>query len=640
MSSNVSSDEKTRHVMNISKADRRSDSASSLPGVPKKMKRNSNSTKAMSMMGADEAATTSSSKVDKSFEDSLNRLTARENELCSRRRMLTQEDVTSFAEVHRMLAQNCENDIQTMAVIGRMQKFLARDEVQRTLAVKRKPKAPTIPAIVQRFSDGFLTRWRAHADDLRDAEFQHYELQFGFRFMGSWTGVHLVSNTQYRATGLKPATTYLVRVRALNALGWSPFSEVAQITTRKLPKSPDQSESSGGVISMIGSIPDAYEELVNSIIRPPRAEYERHELGARRFRIGRKIYVRKDFTLLNSRNLNLHCSHWEPVPEQRAEKKIPMLIYLHGNCGCRVDAIECLEGALGGGMSLLGVDLSGSGHSEGEFITLGWNEKSDVKDIIKHMRKSGTVSDIFLWGRSMGAVTALLYASEPGAEKTISGIVLDSPFSDLWALALELVKSQNLSIPSVATGMAKMLIRSSVRSRTDVDINDLAPIKCVPNARVPALFCAARGDNFVRSHHSLALLDAYGGPKELQLIDGDHNSARPPSFMNLAIKFLQRSGGRRTIGSTTPPLPPTTKDAATKSGDAPRSATSATVAPASSKKGSDKNDIFNVKSMQANLFQSNKERQYAKGMAINEVLKAGDAKPPAAPSEGDGDGEE
>ena len=191
----------------------------------------------------------------------------------------------------------------------------------------------------------------------------------------------------------------------------------------------------------------------------------------------------------------------------------------------------------------------------------------------------------------------------------------------------------------MATSMAKMLIRSSVKSRTHMDINDLSPIREVPKARVPALFCAARGDNFVKSHHSLKLLDAYGGPKELQLIDGDHNSARPPSFMSMAIKFLHscenghlsqrsRNGTENGAMSTAASKKPEEKTTPGAVGTSGASTTASFPLPSSPSSSTAKNsstdeprDVFNVKSMQSNLFQSHKERQYAKGMAINETLK-------------------
>jgi alpha-beta hydrolase superfamily lysophospholipase len=48
------------------------------------------------------------------------------------------------------------------------------------------------------------------------------------------------------------------------------------------------------------------------------------------------------------------------------------------------------------------------------------------------------VSLIGLWGRSMGAVTSILQSSR---DPSIAGMVLDSPFSNLNRLSLELAKT-------------------------------------------------------------------------------------------------------------------------------------------------------------------------------------------------------
>jgi alpha-beta hydrolase superfamily lysophospholipase len=55
--------------------------------------------------------------------------------------------------------------------------------------------------------------------------------------------------------------------------------------------------------------------------------------------------------------------------------------------------------------------------------------------IIAHLRQARRVSTIALWGRSMGAVTALLHADR---DPSIAAIILDSPFSDLSKLVNEL----------------------------------------------------------------------------------------------------------------------------------------------------------------------------------------------------------
>jgi pimeloyl-ACP methyl ester carboxylesterase len=55
-------------------------------------------------------------------------------------------------------------------------------------------------------------------------------------------------------------------------------------------------------------------------------------------------------------------------------------------------------------------DFSGSGLSEGEYVSLGYYESDDVEAVVSHLRRSKGFTEIALWGRSMGAVTALLYA--------------------------------------------------------------------------------------------------------------------------------------------------------------------------------------------------------------------------------------
>jgi alpha-beta hydrolase superfamily lysophospholipase len=55
-------------------------------------------------------------------------------------------------------------------------------------------------------------------------------------------------------------------------------------------------------------------------------------------------------------------------------------------------------------------DFAGCGLSEGDYISLGYYERGDVDAVFRYLRELGTVSSIGIWGRSMGAVTALMYA--------------------------------------------------------------------------------------------------------------------------------------------------------------------------------------------------------------------------------------
>jgi fermentation-respiration switch protein FrsA (DUF1100 family) len=92
-------------------------------------------------------------------------------------------------------------------------------------------------------------------------------------------------------------------------------------------------------------------------------------------------------------------------------------------------------------ITIFSFDFAGCGKSEGEYISLGWYERDDVDVVVEWLRKSNKVSTIGLWGRSMGAVTALMHADR---DPSIAGLVLDSPFSNLRTLAEELAKNHSV----------------------------------------------------------------------------------------------------------------------------------------------------------------------------------------------------
>lgn len=236
---------------------------------------------------------------------------------------------------------------------------------------------------------------------------------------------------------------------------------------------------------------------------------------------------------------------------------MPCVIYLHGNCGCRADALEALEHVIKAGAVCLSADLSGSGHSDGQYISLGYFERFDVQCLVKFLRKEDRTTTIGLWGRrcgvaaiaglcpparaphptthSMGAVTALLFAS---MEPVVSSLVLDSPFASFTRLSTELVTQVPLNVPQFAISSVRAIVRSSVRSRAKFDIYELNPLgtveSCVQacpssllgcwllpaasltlslplspsslfscrSAFVPALFAHGKEDVFIPPHHT------------------------------------------------------------------------------------------------------------------------------------------
>jgi pimeloyl-ACP methyl ester carboxylesterase len=74
------------------------------------------------------------------------------------------------------------------------------------------------------------------------------------------------------------------------------------------------------------------------------------------------------------------------------------------------------------------LDCAGSGISEGGVVTLGYYEKEDLRVVIEYLKEEYQFSRFILWGRSMGAVTSLLYAAK---YRDVVAVVADNAFSDL-----------------------------------------------------------------------------------------------------------------------------------------------------------------------------------------------------------------
>ncbi|RYR61705.1 hypothetical protein Ahy_A04g018905 [Arachis hypogaea] len=64
--------------------------------------------------------------------------------------------------------------------------------------------------------------------------------------------------------------------------------------------------------------------------------------------------------------------------------------------GCRADAGEAAIILLPSNITVFALDFSGSGISRGDHVTLGWNEKDDLRAVVNYLRADENVSLIGL----------------------------------------------------------------------------------------------------------------------------------------------------------------------------------------------------------------------------------------------------
>nr|XP_009622970.1 uncharacterized protein LOC104114273 [Nicotiana tomentosiformis] len=126
-----------------------------------------------------------------------------------------------------------------------------------------------------------------------------------------------------------------------------------------------------------------------------------------------------------------------------------------------------------------------------------------------------------------------------GAEDpSIAGMVLDSPFSDLVDLMMELVDTYKIRLPKFTVKFAIQYMRRAVLKKAKFDITELNTIKVAKSCFVPVLLGHAVDDDFIQPHHSDRVFEAYMGDKNIIKFEGDHNSPRPQFYFDSISIFF------------------------------------------------------------------------------------------------------
>jgi len=280
-------------------------------------------------------------------------------------------------------------------------------------------------------------------------------------------------------------------------------------------------------------------KVANYIIRPERRVYKpEKDLGATLFTIDHKFYgSRTDFEVRNRRKKLIKCSlfHHNLYHGERH----PLIVYCHGNSGNRTYSYEIVYRMLKAHVSVLTFDFAGCGVSEGKYVFLGYFEQYDIDDVLEYALDRFKFIDperIGIWGRSMGAVSALLFASR---NTSISLIVLDSPFKDFAQLLKEYINRFKI-ISVLFGGYIYKRLRRLVLQKAGFDFEDLKPIRSIGSCKVPAFFYTAIKDKVVPRHHSKELYDAYPTEKEYMETKGGHNTKRQPEVYDAITKFIEK----------------------------------------------------------------------------------------------------
>ena len=110
------------------------------------------------------------------------------------------------------------------------------------------------------------------------------------------------------------------------------------------------------------------------------------------------------------------------------------------------------------------------------------------------MKQSYPIGPISLWGRSMGAVTAILHV-ENNAEN-VTSMILDSPFNELSTVVKEYA-SKKFSLPGILLTMGIKMISGTMESKIGYDLFEMQPGLAAEKIDIPALFICGQNDSLL-----------------------------------------------------------------------------------------------------------------------------------------------
>lgn len=293
-------------------------------------------------------------------------------------------------------------------------------------------------------------------------------------------------------------------------------------------------------MEVLSKAKETYNALWKLIIQPKRVEYDEHDFSLRlHYPLEDQCRIKRtNFSIYSDQNERLNCYRFQN--QERPSNKV--IIYAHTHTGSALEGLFLVERFISKGFDCLTFDFGGNGQSTRPHVTLGHKEKEDLRLIVSFCLRDLGYSEIYLWGRSMGASTILLMLGKyRELQKNIMGVVLDSPFGNLRKMCSSIGTSMT-GLPGILIESGLKIIRKTIIDEGGFDIDLVKPKLEVPNITVPCVFVLAENEEFIQEKTYQKMIRNYGGiQKKVYLLKGaNHGSLRSPSDVKLIFAMMHR----------------------------------------------------------------------------------------------------
>lgn len=190
------------------------------------------------------------------------------------------------------------------------------------------------------------------------------------------------------------------------------------------------------------------------------------------------------------------------------------------------------------GYQVLIPDMRAHGHSEGNYIGMGWLDRRDLLLWIDEILKMDPQAEIVLHGVSMGGASVMMVSGEP-LPSQVKVIIEDCGYTSAWDIFSDeldyLFHLPPFPIMHVSNLVAQFKAGYSLR--------EASALNQVKKCRVPLLFIHGLDDTFVPAEMATELYRAASCEKELLIIPGaGHGESylrEPERYFSTVFNFVE-----------------------------------------------------------------------------------------------------
>ena len=241
----------------------------------------------------------------------------------------------------------------------------------------------------------------------------------------------------------------------------------------------------------------------------------------------------EEWTLTNKEGLNLWAQYYP------AEKPNGITVLaVHGYTVDHRDIAPAIKPFVEAGYSVLAIDQRGRGHSDGDYLGMGWLEKDDVIEWIDEIETRNPQDKILLYGESMGAATLMMAAAQP-LPKQVFALIEDCGYTSAYEMFEDQLK-ERFSLPAFPFLPAAQLIG---QIRAGYNFKYASPINELKKATLPILFIHGGADDYVPTWMGQELYDSYTHQKELLIVPnaghGGSADVNPDLYYKTVFNFIE-----------------------------------------------------------------------------------------------------